>query len=543
MTIQAQLADGRTLEFPDGTDPQVIQATVKKVLGVQGAPQQPVEAPLPEGGAISQVLEPAATLVSGAIAEPLAGLAGIAQAVNPFAEPGAGAEAVEATREALTFQPRTQAGQAGLQAVAEAVAPIGEAFGAAEEALGEAAFEATGSPAAAAIATAIPTAAAELVGAATAKGVVSATNKVNRLTKDASIVKAIETAAPTIERIKTEARTIYSAIDDLGVTVKDKTFKKLTGKLKATTRKEGFSKNAHPKVAATLSEFDEIVGTSPDLTEVDRLRKVAQGAASSIEPAEARLGAIMIDEIDQFLDNLGQASLNTAPGVNVGQQYRQARSLWSRAKKSEIINEAMEKARLQASGFENGIRVQFRSILNNKKRSRGFSANEKEAMRKVVLGGGAENIAKAIGKFGFTEGQATSMLLGSLGVAGGAAIGGPVGAVVVPGIGQISKSLAQRLTRGNAAFADQVVRAGKDAKKITASYLKNTPKAQRTVEELTELLINQDANVSGIIRLPPSAKNRQLIQDAAFLAKRLQEDQTIAAGIAGATVLGQTGEQ
>jgi hypothetical protein len=32
MTIQAQLADGRVLEFPDGTDPSVVQATVKRVL-------------------------------------------------------------------------------------------------------------------------------------------------------------------------------------------------------------------------------------------------------------------------------------------------------------------------------------------------------------------------------------------------------------------------------------------------------------------------------------------------------------------------------
>ena len=32
MTIQAQLADGRVLEFPDGTDPSVIQATVKRVI-------------------------------------------------------------------------------------------------------------------------------------------------------------------------------------------------------------------------------------------------------------------------------------------------------------------------------------------------------------------------------------------------------------------------------------------------------------------------------------------------------------------------------
>src|SRR6185295_4341259 len=32
MSVTAQLADGRTLEFPDGTDPSVVQATVKKML-------------------------------------------------------------------------------------------------------------------------------------------------------------------------------------------------------------------------------------------------------------------------------------------------------------------------------------------------------------------------------------------------------------------------------------------------------------------------------------------------------------------------------
>lgn len=32
MTVTAQLADGRTLEFPDGTDPAVVQSTVKKML-------------------------------------------------------------------------------------------------------------------------------------------------------------------------------------------------------------------------------------------------------------------------------------------------------------------------------------------------------------------------------------------------------------------------------------------------------------------------------------------------------------------------------
>lgn len=109
-------------------------------------------------------LETAGTVVSGAIAEPLAGLAGIAQAVNPFAEQGAGAQAVADVRQALTYQPRTETGQRYLQGTAEALQPVGEAFEAAEEYLGENVYEATGSPALAAAAETIPTLATEALG-------------------------------------------------------------------------------------------------------------------------------------------------------------------------------------------------------------------------------------------------------------------------------------------------------------------------------------------------------------------------------------------
>ncbi len=52
MAIQAQLADGRTLEFPDGTDPAVIQTTVKKMIG------QPIIQPEVDIGQVSAPIEP-----------------------------------------------------------------------------------------------------------------------------------------------------------------------------------------------------------------------------------------------------------------------------------------------------------------------------------------------------------------------------------------------------------------------------------------------------------------------------------------------------
>ena len=38
--IEAELPDGRVLEFPDGTDSAIVQSTVKRVLGVKEAPKQ-----------------------------------------------------------------------------------------------------------------------------------------------------------------------------------------------------------------------------------------------------------------------------------------------------------------------------------------------------------------------------------------------------------------------------------------------------------------------------------------------------------------------
>lgn len=110
-------------------------------------------------------LETAATIASGALAEPIAGVAGIAQSLNPFADEGAGAEAVKATQEALTYQPRTEAGQESLQATGETLKPVGDFFQDIESGLGDYAFEKTGSPAFAAAATAAPAAFLELLGA------------------------------------------------------------------------------------------------------------------------------------------------------------------------------------------------------------------------------------------------------------------------------------------------------------------------------------------------------------------------------------------
>ena len=68
----------------------------------------------------ASVVEPARAVGSALGRTVAGGLAGTAQAINPFAEQGAGAQTVESIQ-AGTFQPETAAGQAGMQTLAALV--------------------------------------------------------------------------------------------------------------------------------------------------------------------------------------------------------------------------------------------------------------------------------------------------------------------------------------------------------------------------------------------------------------------------------------
>ena len=426
-----------------------------------------------------------------------------------------------------------------MQAVGEAVAPVAEVLQGAETFLGDTVFEATGSPALAAAAKTIPTALLEVLGVAAGKGVLKSSAKVKAAAKQKEVTRAIVEAAPEIEQLKDVARSIFKEIDDSGVTLQPKAFKGLVNRLNNAVKKQGFDPDLTPKTAAVLRRFQSEVGKPKTLTEIDTLRKVAQKAAQSLEPADASLGVVMIDNIDQFLDVVSPTAFKKgAVGAgDITPKFKVARELWGRARRSELINESFEKAGRQASGFENGIRTQFRSILNNKKKSRFFKPDELKAMDQVVKGTGAENLAKLVGRFGFSEGQASSFLGGSIGVAGAWAVGGPIGAVAVPIIGQVSKKLAQRLTRKNAEFANTVVRAGTNAQDIAEAYIKNTPKKLRSSSELSELLSRPDIALDKLL-----INKSKILKEAAEIA-RGNKILTAVTGAPGAIQASQTKEE
>ena len=463
------------------------------------------------------VAENVAAIGSGVIAEPMAGIAGLAQTANPFADEGAGARAVEATREALTYKPRTETGQEQQQAIGEALAPIGEAVQGFSEFLGDNTLELTGSPKLATLAHTAPIAAMEVLGI---KGLNSSTLKgAARLSNNHK--RALMQAAPSIEQLKTSSRNIYKQLDETGVKIKPQVYDKFVDSIEATLKKEGIRKRQHPKAFDALQAVKEEAGKPISFQDLNSLRRTAQDAASNVlDQADARLGRIILNKVDDGIDRLADIAGKDAKG---------ARQLWRKAKVAESIAGMIEGAGLAASGLENGLRIEARKILRSPKKSRGFSKSELAALKELDQGSTAANAAKFLGKFGLSEGKATSMLGSAVGGHVGAQLGGMPGAVAVVTVGQIAKQAAQKLTRNKAKFADQLVRAGGDGRAITRAYLKNTPASKRSVTDLTELLLDPRVTPESISKLNFKLK---VVDDAVFFANEIKRKATKAGSAA-----------
>lgn len=335
------------------------------------------------------------------------------------------------------------------------------------------------------------------------------------------VKKLLSKAAPSVEKIKDTARSIYKSLDESGLSVPAKSFNNLADDIASTLKKEGADEILTPKAVRVVNRLQEDKGLPKTLTELDTLRKIARSAAESQDLSEARLGKIAIQKIDDFMDDIGGEVIQDK---TAGEAYRAARGLWQRAKKAEILETAIANARDQASGFENGIRTQYRQILKqiNTGKLKGFTDEEVEAIRKTVNGTKAGNVARFLGKFGVMDGVTSRSLTtlsgaglaGGVGtLAGGTATGG-IAAAAVPAIGQVSGALAQRLTINNAKMAQNIAKAGKNWNQIANIYTKNTPKAQQSATELAELFLANKIPVDSVNL--KSAK--PLISDAALIA-------------------------
>lgn len=252
--------------------------------------------------------------------------------------------------------------------------------------------------------------------------------------------------APDMDGLRARAGRIFDQADTVGLPAND--LPNAVSSISRRISRRPINAQVTPKAAGVMSDLEDVAtrpGGSVMFGELQDIRRLANAGASDFtNPAEQRAAGIIQEGIDEFVNN---ADPNLAP------QIAEARKMWSQLRKSEVIQDVVEKAERQASGFENGLRIGIRQILNNKKRRAGFTRAEIEAMEAIVKGTPFGNVMKKLGRLSFGMGQQTNVLSGltGSGIAGGLGMSalGPAGAalgLIPPLIGYGAKRASQNTT-------------------------------------------------------------------------------------------------
>lgn len=258
---------------------------------------------------------------------------------------------------------------------------------------------------------------------------------------------------PTKSELKQTSQAAYKRAKDAGATITGESFGKAIGDAKAALTEDGLNPKLNP---ATTAALEHISGHEGPVTvsQLDTYRKVAQNAEKSapIGSADARFAGKLVDSIDEYVDNISSKDVIGGDTPAAIAALKEARTNWSRYRKTDTIDNLMDRAELRAtqfsgSGAENAIRTEFRSMAMNKRRMSGFSAAEQAAIRKVATGGPVDNALRYFGKLAPT---------GVVSAVAAESLGGPAAMVG----GALSRKLAQHSTEARAANAQQLMRAG-----------------------------------------------------------------------------------
>ena len=287
----------------------------------------------------------------------------------------------------------------------------------------------------------------------------------SRLVRGRPAPKPVPRQAPepvqTNAEIRASANKDYQAADDAGIIVKPEAVQAMKQKLETELADFGYHEKLQPGTAVVLGELDKAAqGGNITLKGLDQIRKITQNAANVTNRADMKTTGKVVKHIDDMIRGLKPEDV-LAGDLEAGvAALERARGSWSRLRKSELIDEALNKAKRQAEkggsggNLDNAIRQQIDSLLNKPTKLRGFTDAEIAAMKKIVGGRGkVHQLLRLVGKL---SPQGNGLMFG---LGGYAAMTNPLYAIPAAA-GLIAKPISTALTRGGGATLSEMVRRG-----------------------------------------------------------------------------------
>lgn len=272
-------------------------------------------------------------------------------------------------------------------------------------------------------------------------------------------IDRVANSAQTSAQLKAAGREAYQAVDDANVQIRPEAFDRFRARAAETLRNNtGYDElpgaGVTPRTARVMQTMDEASARMADeptaalpFRSLDQARRRAGAAAQNFaEKADQQAGTTLIREIDNFVQSLGPDDVAGGDVGTLKSAISKAREIWAQARKSELIDNAIDQSGNYLSGGASGVRNQLARILRNKKLSSGFNDAEREVLRRVINGGFFEQVIHmAGGRLGQTVGTGLAAGVGGAGGGGlGALLGAGAGAAIAGGARTASNALAMR---------------------------------------------------------------------------------------------------
>jgi len=279
--------------------------------------------------------------------------------------------------------------------------------------------------------------------------------------------KAISQAAkgaPTSDALRAEGNALYRQVDDAGVQIKPEAFGRARSEiLDALQSSTGYDELPGPgsltpntsRVMEIMDQSSQKMAAEPTaalpFSSLDKMRRQAGAAAGNVtNKTDQKAGVTVIQQLDDFVQNLGPDDLAGGDADALKGAIGKAREVWGRMSRSQVLDDAMEKSENYLSGSASGLRNQFKNILQNKKLSSQFTDAEKAALRSVTHGNALEQLINLAGG-GLAQ-------MGSIG--GGFAVGGVPGALLGTAAAAGQRKLAEAVTMRSAEKARAAIASG-----------------------------------------------------------------------------------
>ena len=245
-------------------------------------------------------------------------------------------------------------------------------------------------------------------------------------------------SAPEATDLFAEGRKIFKSVDNSGVTVDTNRFSQMVHDLVAQAKKDRINVDLDPKSHAAYKDLINALGEVQSsggvlhISDLHTLRRIAQKASLSKEGSDSMFAGRIVDAIDGLITEPG--ALKYPPnllGNGPARGLKDAISTWAQAKRTDLIEKAIEAAKNYPSGLESGLRAQFKTLLNGKTTGHLFTKAERQAMQRVINGTLPITALRTLGMFkgmgGATLGSMLGSMFGPFGTGIGAAAGGAAG--------------------------------------------------------------------------------------------------------------------